>query len=105
MHCITKFFSHLPHKLSSLPFFLWPYNTFFSAFITSDLVTNGEPGKRQYVEYLSCCHLSSLDLEESVFLFSSSGLFALVLSLVVEQLVLPAQTLSRAKSRIDRRIS
>ena len=47
MHYLTKIFRHLPHKLSSLPFFRWPYHTFFSAFITSDLAANGELGERQ----------------------------------------------------------
>lgn len=46
-HCLTKIFRHLPHKLSSLSFFRWPYNTFLSAFITSDLAASGELGERQ----------------------------------------------------------
>ena len=48
VHCLTKIFRHLPPQLSSLPFFRWPYNTFLSAFITSDLAAaNGELGERQ----------------------------------------------------------
>ena len=46
MHCPTKIFRHLPPKLSSLPFFPWSYNTFLSAFITSDLAAaKGELGE------------------------------------------------------------
>ena len=47
VHCLTKIFRHLPLKLSSLPFFRWPYHTFLRTFITSDLAANGELGERQ----------------------------------------------------------
>jgi len=47
LHCLMKIFRHLPHKLSSLPLFRWPYHTFLSAFVTSDLAANGELGERQ----------------------------------------------------------
>jgi hypothetical protein len=47
MHCLTKIFRHLPLTLSSLPFFRWPYKTFLSALITSDLAANRELGERQ----------------------------------------------------------
>ena len=47
VHCLTKIFRNPPHTLSSLPFLRWPYNSFFSAFITSDLAANMELGERQ----------------------------------------------------------